>query len=146
MDTKLTGSIGVLLLLGAMVAAAEPPKRHFVAQKASAVAAPGTLSPEPLKLSIGDVRKYMMPSEFAAVVNAGDPDRNTVVVEGSRELAPLKSMQPVAPGIVAPFWAVAHPTQAWRIFVPDPRARAVRSAGCRAQGRNSAGDPRRGAR
>src|SRR5436190_21958675 len=122
MDTRLAGSIGVLLLLAAAVATAEPPKRHFMVQKAPGVAAPGTLSPEPLKLSIGDVRNYMMPGEFAAAVNAGDPDRNTVVVEGSRELAPLKSLKPVPEGIASPFWAVAHPTQAWRIFVPDPKA------------------------
>ena len=46
------------------------------------------------------------------------------MVEGQRVL-PVKSTDPVAPGILAPFWAVAHPTQAWRILVPDPNAPAA---------------------
>jgi hypothetical protein len=116
-------AIGLILLLGAAVAAAEPPRRNSPAQKpANAVTAPGKASPAPLKLSIGDVRKYMMPHEFAAMVRAPDADRNTVVVEGERVLLPAKFDQPVPPGIIAPFWAIAHPTSAWRIFVPDPKA------------------------
>ena len=124
MDIRLTGSIGMMLLLVAMCAAADPPKRNSGAPKtAPGVARPGDLSPAPLKLHVGDVRQYMLPSEFAAAVNAPDTENDTVVVEGSRQkLLPLKSMQPVAPGIAAPFWAVAHPTQAWRILVPDLNA------------------------
>ena len=124
MDIRITGSIGMMLVLAAMSAAADPPKRNSAAPHTEpGVAKPGSLSPAPLKLHVGDVRQYMMPSEFAAAVNAPDAESNTVVVEGSRQkLLPMKSLQPVAPGIVAPFWAVAHPTQAWRIFVPDLRA------------------------
>ena len=123
MNTRVTSSIGMMLLLIAAGVAAEPPKRNTSVPKTEpGVAKPGALSPAPLKLRVGDVRQYMMPSEFAAAVNGSDPERDTVVVEGKRELLPMKSMQPVSPGIIAPFWAVAHPTQAWRIFVPDPRA------------------------
>jgi len=123
MDIRVTSSIGIALLLIATAVAAEPPQRNTSMPKtAPGVAKPGSLSPAPLKLRVGDVRQYMMPSEFAAAVNGSDPEKNTVVVEGSRRLLPMKSLQPVSPGIVAPFWAVAHPTQAWRIFLPDPNA------------------------
>jgi len=126
MDTRVTSFIGMMLLFLATAVAAEPPARNTSAPKtAPGVAKPGTFSPAPLKLHVGDVRQYMMPSEFAAAVNAPDTENDTVVVEGSRQkLLPLKSMQPVAPGIIAPFWAVAHPTQAWRILVPDLNAPA----------------------
>jgi hypothetical protein len=40
-----------------------------------------------------------------------------VEVEGERD---IPSTPRVWPGIFAPFWAVANPTQAWRIFAPLP--------------------------
>jgi hypothetical protein len=72
-----------------------------------------------LDLRVGDVRSYMMPDEYAQALGAPDADKNTVVVEAKRELLPMKSEQPVPGGIIAPFWALAHPLQSWRIFVPD---------------------------
>lgn len=50
-----------------------------------------------------------------------DPD--AVVVEGRRtDVPPDPEKQPVPGGIAAPFWALRHPTKAWRLFVPDPNA------------------------
>ena len=43
-------------------------------------------------------------------------------LDGERELVPMKSQQAVPNAIIAPFWAIAHPLQAWKIFVPDPNA------------------------
>jgi hypothetical protein len=103
---------------------AEPPQRNSLAARPGAPVKPGVASPAPLKLQVGDVRKYMMPSEYQAAIGAPDAEKSTIVVEGQR-LLPVKSTDPVAPGILAPFWAVAHPTQAWRIFVPDPNAPAA---------------------
>src|SRR5688572_16413257 len=40
-----------------------------------------------------------------------------VEVEGERD---IPSTPRVWPGIFAPFWAVANPTQAWRILAPLP--------------------------
>jgi hypothetical protein len=100
---------------------AEPPQRHSSAPKPGAPVRPGMASPAPLKLQVGDVRKYMMPNEYRAAINAPDADKSTIVVEGQR-LLPVKSTDPVPAGIIAPFWAVAHPTQAWRILAPDPNA------------------------
>jgi|SRR5688572_3123013 len=120
MDTR--HAIGIALLLFASSSMAEPPQRHSAAPRAGAPVKPGAASPAPLKLQIGDVRKYMMPNEYRAALGAPDPDKSTIVVEGQRELLPMKSLQPVPQGIFAPFWAVANPTQAWRVLLPDPRA------------------------
>jgi len=122
MHTRLV--FGTALLLLAASVQAEPPQRNSAAPRPGAPAKPGTTSVAPLKLQVGDVRKYMMPSEYNMAVGAPDAEKTTIVVEGQRVL-PVKSTDPVAPGIIAPFWAVAHPTQAWRIFVPDPNAPAA---------------------
>ena len=75
-----------------------------------------------LDLRIGNVRNYMMPNEYREALGMPDADKNTVVVEGNRELLPWKPDRPIPGGIVAPFWALAHPLQSWRLLVPDPKA------------------------
>jgi hypothetical protein len=112
------------LMLIASASLAEPPQRNSIAPKAGAPARPGTTSPAPLKLRIGDVRKYMMPNEYRAALGAPDADKTTIVVEGQRVL-PVKSTEAVPGGLIAPFWAIAHPTQAWRVLAPDPNAPAA---------------------
>src|ERR1700754_2287188 len=49
-----------------------------------------------------------------------------VEVEGARVPAPTFTPR-VWPAIAAPFWALLHPTQAWRILAPMPpdQARAI---------------------
>ncbi len=73
----------------------------------------------PLDLRIGDIREYMSVEDFQALSADRQPERNTVVVEARAELLEVKEDQPVPGGILAPFWALANPTQAWRIFLPD---------------------------
>ena len=111
-------SLGLALGLCGAVHAVDPPARAIPAQTAPVPAA-RIVTKKPLDLRIGDVRKYMMPNEFQATLSAPDADKNTVVVEGTRGVPPLKSQQPVPAGIIAPFWALAHPLQSWRVFVPD---------------------------
>jgi hypothetical protein len=84
----------------------------------STPAEPAKPARPPLDLRIGDVRKYMTPEEFRAIVS-GNEERNTVLVEANRPLLPMKFEEPVPGGLIAPFWALANPLQAWRIFVPD---------------------------
>jgi hypothetical protein len=44
-----------------------------------------------------------------------------VLVIAPGEYAPMRDVsQDVGGGIVAPFWAIMHPKDAWRIFVPIP--------------------------
>jgi hypothetical protein len=104
--------LGPVLMLSAVAQAAEPP--------AAATPAAAARPTRPLDLRIGDVRKYMTPEEFRAnVMGAREEDSNTVVVTANAPLLPMKSEQPIPGGIMAPFWALANPTQAWRLLVPD---------------------------
>lgn len=119
---RAASAMAFLMFAGAAFAADPPP-----APQKPAVTKP---DPKPaaaarkpaMDLRVGNVRNYMMPHEFQQAVNAPDPEKNTVIVEGERELLPMKSQQAVPAGIVAPFWAIANPLQAWRVLVPDPRA------------------------
>ncbi len=115
---RIESAIAFLLLGGAAFAADPPPAPAKPAPKETA-AKPATPR---LDLRVGNVRNYMMPNEFRQAVTMPDPEKNTVIVEGERELLPMKSQQAVPVGIVAPFWAIANPLQAWRVLVPDPRA------------------------
>jgi hypothetical protein len=113
---------GVGLCLAAILCgaaqAADPAPRAQTPSVAPVPAAHATAR-KPLDLRVGDVRKYMMPNEFRAALGAPDADKNTVVVQGTRDVPPLKSQQPLPGALIAPFWAMAHPLQSWRIFVPD---------------------------
>lgn len=43
-----------------------------------------------------------------------------IEVEGARPPGPAYNTPRVWPAIAAPFWALLHPTQAWRILAPIP--------------------------
>jgi hypothetical protein len=123
---KHRASLGIVWVACAAAEAAEPASTAPIAAAASvqaparpAVDATAPQARKPLDLRIGDIRKYMMPNEYREAINAPNADENTVVVEANRELLPVKSDQPVPNAIMAPFWAIAHPLQSWRIFVPD---------------------------
>jgi hypothetical protein len=73
-----------------------------------------------LNLRVGDVRKYMTPEEYRALVAPPD-ESNTVIVQADAPEIPMKSQLDVPGGLVAPFWALANPHKAWRLFLPDPR-------------------------
>ncbi|MEO8018270.1 MAG: hypothetical protein ABI769_10680 [Pseudomonadota bacterium] len=111
--------VGFAILLSAAAEAAEPAGN--ASAKSAAAVAPKSQPAKPLNLRIGDVRRYMMPNEFREAIGAPDADQNTVVVEANRML-PSKSDRPVPVAIMAPFWALAHPLQSWRILVPDLKA------------------------
>jgi hypothetical protein len=122
--------LGIALAACAAAEAAEPTAVVPPAQTtppAAAVPAPANPKPaieaatqKPLDLRIGDVRKYMMPNEFRAAIDAPDAEANTVVVEGKRELLPVQYEKPIPVGPLMPlFWGLMHPTQSWRIFLPD---------------------------
>jgi hypothetical protein len=126
-------AIGVCAAANAaeIVATAPSPAAAPAQASATAASAPAPIqapaavpskkpSAKPLDLRIGDVRKYMMPNEFREAISAPDADKNTVVVEAKRELLPVKYDDPIPVGtIMAPIWALMHPTQSWRILVPD---------------------------
>lgn len=116
---RIESAIAFVLMLGGVTFAADPPSATTTPTKPAKVATTKP-APKPLDLRVGDVRNYMMPNDFKEAIQAPDPEKNTVVVEGERVLLPLKSQQPVPNQLIAPFWALANPLQAWRVFVPDP--------------------------
>jgi hypothetical protein len=114
-----------LALLCTAAAATEPPAISskpvpLVHPRAGAPPGNAATAAPPLKLHVGDVRKYMMPNEFRDAVSAPDADKTTVVVQGERAAAPLQSTQPLAQGLPAYISLFTHPTRAWRMFLPDP--------------------------
>ena len=64
-------------------------------------------------------------------------DDEEVLVIAPGELAPMRDpARDVAGGLAAPFWAIAHPSQAWRIFAPIPApAREAEAKPVRAEDR-----------
>ncbi len=131
---KLKPILGATMLACTVAGAAEP------APETSAASPPATASttasgPEanqarkpasadarkPLDLRVRDVREYLTAEEYRALLNGADDDQNTVIVQANAPLLPMKSELDVPGGIIAPFWALANPHKAWRLFLPDPR-------------------------
>lgn len=53
--------------------------------------------------------------------HAGGDQFEEIFVLAPAELLPMRDIaQEVWGGIAAPLWALRHPTQAWRIFLPIP--------------------------
>jgi hypothetical protein len=126
--------LGVTMLACTVAGAAEPaPETSAASPSATA----STTAPDPgsyrgqepaptearkrLDLRIRDIREYLTVEEYRALLNGAEADRNTVIVQATAPLLPMKSELDVPGGIVAPFWALANPHKAWRLFLPDPR-------------------------
>ncbi|HEU4780426.1 MAG TPA: hypothetical protein VFS58_11145 [Steroidobacteraceae bacterium] len=115
--------LGLTLAMCAAAEAAEPATspvvREAVPPAATAPEAKPVLA-KPLDLRVGDVRGYMMPSEYRAALGAPDAETNTVVVEAKRELLAVDYEKQIPMGPLMPlWWGLTHPTQSWRILVPD---------------------------
>ena len=100
----------------------DPPTSVLPSKPVAAKASPDR---KPLDLQVKNIRKYMTPKEFRALLAPAD-DSNTVIVKADAPLAPMKSELDVPGGLIAPFWALAHPTQAWRLILPDARVDITR--------------------
>jgi hypothetical protein len=69
----------------------------------------------PLDLHAPDIRRVFSQAELQRrLPEPGEEQQETVQVQGEREMAPISV------GIMALPWAIRHPTQAWRIFMPMP--------------------------
>ena len=119
-------AIAVALMVSAAARSAEPPAAAKKPNKpASAATAPAPAAKlatprAPLKLQVGDVRKYMMPNEFIDALSAADAEKTTIIVQGDRPIPKLKSEQPLPEGLGAYYSLFRHPDTAWRLFLPDP--------------------------
>ena len=82
--------------------------------------AAATPPPKPLDLRPPDITKLYTPRQLERMIAKMESDNiEEIEVEGARVPAPTFTPR-VWPGIAAPFWALFHPTQAWRIFAPIP--------------------------
>jgi len=94
-----------------------------------AAAKPADASTKQLDLRAPDVTHLFSQEQINRVLAATFRDNiEEVQVEGERN---IPATPRVWPGIFAPLWAVANPTQAWRIFAPLPpdQTRGMRYAG-----------------
>lgn len=94
---------------------------------ASLAAEPEKPAAKPLDLKLPDITQLFTQEQINRILSGiRDPDTiEEVEVEGLRRRAPLPntpviSSPLVSSGIFSPFWALAHPTQAWRILAPIP--------------------------
>ena len=79
-----------------------------------------TAPPRTLDLRAPDITKLYTPRQLDRLIAKMQSDNiEEIEVEGARVPAPTFTPR-VWPGIAAPFWALLHPTQAWRIFAPIP--------------------------
>lgn len=78
-----------------------------------------TTSSKPLDLRTPDVARLVTPEELERLTKGSlDEERDIEEVQVQRRSGLPPDRPPVWPGLLAPFWALAHPTQAWRIFAP----------------------------
>ncbi|HEX2493319.1 MAG TPA: hypothetical protein VHK24_06050 [Steroidobacter sp.] len=107
----------LLLCCSAACAAKATPAR------AALQASVSCLAPRPLDLRAPDIHGVSEQQIQAALATA---QRNIeeVQVKGAHPRPPPETPA-VWRGIFAPFWALAHPGQAWRIFAPLPPDRAL---------------------
>ena len=89
--------------LGAPLAVAEPAATRRIAP--------------PLDLRLGDIRKFIPTEELDTPLDAAIDE---VVVRSPRVRSRLPERMPIPRGLGGLGWLLDHPTQFWRLFVPDP--------------------------
>lgn len=84
------------------------------------VSASGASSAAPkLDLRLGDLRGFVSAEELYAPWTT---ELDEVVIRPRREPPDLPERRAVPQGLGGLWWAAQRPTQAWRLFVPDPNA------------------------
>ena len=109
-----------LLGAGAAHAADEAPPKPDLREVLEA--RPHAAAPLDLRLTQSELRALILDYEnrTGEVLTAPIED-DAVVVTAPGVRAPMRDpSQDVGGGILAPFWAIFHPKDAWRIFVPIP--------------------------
>jgi hypothetical protein len=85
----------------------------------TAPAAPAKPLEKSLDLRPPDITTLYTDEQLQAMLEKLEAEHiERVEVEGARVPPPPSATPQVWPGIAAPFWALVHPTQAWRIFMP----------------------------
>lgn len=80
----------------------------------------------PLDLRAPDITTILTPAQIQQILTKTfDSSIEEIEVQGDRTKV-IPNTPDIPAGIFAPFWALAHPTQAWRIFLPLPPDQAQR--------------------
>jgi hypothetical protein len=107
------------LLVAAPLAAVRADGKAAPSAPAKAAQSSAAASGKPLDLKAPAISRVFTPGELAALMARPDePDQDvetTVAVEGD-----MHDRINVPSGIMSLPWALRHPAQAWRIFVPAP--------------------------
>jgi hypothetical protein len=86
---------------------------------AAAPAAPAKPPGKSLDLRAPDIARLYTSEQLEALLEKLEAEHiERVEVEGARVPPPPSATPEVWGAIGAPFWALLHPTQAWRIFAP----------------------------
>lgn len=90
------------------------------ADDAAVAPVPSPALAKPLDLRPPDITQLYTSKQIEDILEKLEQKNiEEIEVEGAR--VPPPSFTPeIWPGIAAPFWALFHPTQAWRIFLPMP--------------------------
>lgn len=116
---------GILLALGFAVAApaAQEPAGDPAGERPSEPLVARSGQPLDLLLTQSELREFVRNYEAETGQNLTAPinEDDEVVVTAPGERVPMRDVsQDVWPAIAAPFWAILHPKDAWRILVPIP--------------------------
>ena len=120
-------SLSLVISLGAH--AAEPAQPAETPRIAAPQAKPASESdlpasappPRRLDLRVGKIRDLMSRREMAALLGSPDWEKVAIVVEGHRELLPMKFEESIPAGfpLATLWWALRNPSQSWRTLLPD---------------------------
>jgi hypothetical protein len=80
-----------------------------------------TVPAKRLDLRVGKIRDLMSRREMAALLGAPDWEKDAIVVEGQRELLPMKFEESIPAGFppATLWWMLKNPGQSWRALLPD---------------------------
>jgi hypothetical protein len=111
--------LGVLLFSASLANAGDTPQTAPQRHSSATAATPPKFV---YRLSAQEVRELLAEHPPWASIELA-PHLEEVIVAGEIKQLPTHSAnQEVAPGLGAFFWAIAHPTGAWRIVLPTPPA------------------------
>jgi hypothetical protein len=81
----------------------------------------GEEKPKELDLRAPDIAQIYTSEQIDAFLAkaASEQENEAVEVESTREPPPTATPR-IWTGLATPFWALLHPTQAWRVFFPIP--------------------------
>ena len=100
------------------IAPAARPPDSLASQPGPVMLPPPMLEPgQVLDLRLGDIRRYVPVREWSAPLPEQLEDVEVIGRHGTPDMVETR---PVPMGLGALFFAARHPTQIWRIFVPDP--------------------------